>query len=300
MTGAVTTPARSAAGEPRSAGHGRRAAPGGGTIIGLDIARFLAALSVVLYHYAFFSWHEPAGATGLRAAIGTSVAYPALLPISWWGWVGVEIFFVISGLVICLSAERQSSAAFLRSRILRIAPALWFFATISLLVTFLYSSATVETVLPMYLRSIVLFPRGPWIDGVYWTLTVEAVFYALICLLILSSWITRLQSIARAASMLVLGFYLMVLAARAWPELWLRRPLARRRRRLRLAPPAADDGRLFPGRRQPLLARPRRLVRLRRGGARRESSPREPSASGSPPRTARRCSSTPARPRRRS
>jgi peptidoglycan/LPS O-acetylase OafA/YrhL len=221
----LTTPYRGEAGEPRSAGHGGRAALGGGTIIGLDVARFLAALGVVLYHYAFFSWHEPFGATGLRAAIGIQVAYPALLPLSWWGWVGVEIFFVISGLVICLSAEHQSSAAFLRNRVLRIAPALWFFATISLLVTFLYSSATVEAALPMYLRSIVLFPRGPWIDGVYWTLTVEAVFYALICLLILSGWITRLRLIVFAASMLVLGFYLMVLAARAWPELSIAGPV---------------------------------------------------------------------------
>lgn len=183
------------------------------------MARFLAALIVVLYHYAFFSWHEPPGATGVRAAIGVPVAYPALLPISWWGWVGVEIFFVISGLVICLSAEHQSATAFLRKRVLRIAPALWFFATVSLVATLLYSSAALESVLPMYLRSIVLFPQGPWIDGVFWTLTVEAVFYVLICVLIWSGWITRLQMIAFAASMLVLGFYLAVLAARAWPEL---------------------------------------------------------------------------------
>ena len=215
----MTATARAAASEPWNADRGGGAAPAGRTIVGLDIARFLAALGVVVYHYAFFSWHEPAGATGRRAAIGSPVAYPGLLPISWWGWVGVEIFFVISGLVICLSAESRSSAAFLRSRILRIAPALWFFATVSLVVTLLYSSASIEAVLPMYLRSIVLFPKGPWVDGVYWTLTVEVVFYGLICLLILSGWITRLQAIVFSASMLVFGFYLAVLAARTWPEL---------------------------------------------------------------------------------
>lgn len=190
-----------------------------GTIAGLDLARFLAALAVVLYHYAFFSWHGPAAATGIRAAIGAPVAYPALVPVSWWGWVGVEIFFVISGLVICLSAERQSAVAFLRNRVLRIAPALWFFATLSLLVTFLYASVPADALLAMYLRSLVLFPQGPWIDGVYWTLTVEAVFYAVICLLIVSGGITRLQAIAFAASMLLLGFQALVVAARAWPDL---------------------------------------------------------------------------------
>ncbi len=211
-------PAPGAAGEIRKSGRNSSRARAGGTIAGLDIARFLAALGVVLYHYAFFSWHEPAGATGLRAAIGAPVAYPALVPISWWGWVGVEIFFVISGLVICLSAENQSPAAFLRNRVLRIVPALWFFATLSLLVTFLYATAPADAVLSMYLRSLVLFPKGPWIDGVYWTLTVEAVFYALTCLLIVLGWITRLQAIAFAASMLLLGFHALVLAARAWPE----------------------------------------------------------------------------------
>lgn len=215
----LKVPAPSASVEPGSLAPAIPALPGRGSIVGLDIVRFVAALSVVLYHYAFFSWHEPASDTGVRAAIGTFVSFPALLPISWWGWVGVEIFFVISGLVICISAEHQSSSTFLRKRILRIAPALWFFATINLFVTFLYSSASIEQVLPMYLRSLVLFPKGPWIDGVYWTLTVEAVFYALTLLLIVSGWIGRLRSLALYASIAIFGFYLLVIGARLWPDL---------------------------------------------------------------------------------
>lgn len=221
----MTVPDPSEARASREVTRGGQAAIAGGTIVGVDFARFLAAMSVVLYHYAFFSWHEPVGATGVRAAIGVPVSYPALMAFSWWGWVGVEIFFVISGLVICRSAEHRSPTAFLRSRILRIAPALWFFATLSFGVTLLYSSAAIDSLLPMYLRSVVLFPKGPWIDGVYWTLTVEAVFYGLTCLLILSGWISRLQSVALAASVLVLGFYLTVIAARVWPELGFSGPV---------------------------------------------------------------------------
>ncbi len=190
----------------------------GGAIIGLDLVRFAAALLVVLYHYAFFAWHEPVGDTGLRAAIGTPAAFPRLVPVSWWGWVGVQIFFVISGLVICRSAERQSPAAFLRSRVLRLVPALWVFATLSLFVTLLFSSAQPETLLAMYARSLVLFPKGPWIDGVYWTLTIEAVFYAVTLLLIAKGWFSHLRRIAVTASLGIFGFYLLVLAARLWPE----------------------------------------------------------------------------------
>lgn len=189
----------------------------GAPIVGLDLIRFAAALGVVMYHYAFYSWHEPIGETGVRAAIGTAVSFPALVSISWWGWVGVQVFFVISGLVICMSAEQRTPLRFLRSRFLRIAPALWFFATLSLLVTFVYSSAAADAVFAMYARSIVLFPRGPWIDGVYWTLTVEAVFYALILVLIASGWLPRLRSLAFCASVAIFGFYLQLVAARLWP-----------------------------------------------------------------------------------
>jgi peptidoglycan/LPS O-acetylase OafA/YrhL len=219
------TSVRDGAGHAGGAGHGPGSASGDGPIVGLDIARFLAALSVVIYHYAFFSWHGPIDATGIRAAIGTPVAYPALVPVSWWGWVGVEVFFVISGLVICRSAAHQSLGSFIRNRLLRIAPALWFFATVSFLVTLLYSSARIETVLPMYLRSVVLFPQGPWIDGVYWTLTIEVVFYALISFLIVSNCITRLRAISFAGSMLVAGFYVVVILARAWPGMGFAEPV---------------------------------------------------------------------------
>lgn len=203
---------RSAVAQPRTAPASQ------GAIVGLDLVRFAAALGVVLYHYAFFSWHEPTGDIGLRAAIGTPVSFPGLVSVSWWGWVGVQIFFVISGLVICISAERQSAGAFLRNRVLRLAPALWVFATLSLIVTFLYSSAPTNATLVMYLRSLVLFPKGPWIDGVYWTLTIEAVFYAATLALIATGWFARLRGIACAASLAILGFYLLVLAARFWPE----------------------------------------------------------------------------------
>lgn len=165
------------------------------------------------------------GEVGLRAAIGTPVSFPSLISVSWWGWVGVQIFFVISGLVICASAERHSAAAFFRNRLLRLAPALWVFATLSLIVTFLYSSVPVGVPLAAYLRSVVLFPKGPWIDGVYWTLAIEMVFYAATLLLIATGWFARLQAIACAASFSILGFYLLVVAARIWRDFPLADPL---------------------------------------------------------------------------
>lgn len=205
-----------AAAEPAGAPGLRRASPSGrtGSIIGLDAIRFAAALGVVLYHHAFLSWHEPASPIGVRAAIGVPVAYPDLVPFTSAGWVGVQIFFTFSGFVILLSAEGRSVTAFLRSRVLRLAPALWFFATLSLGVTLLHASLRPGALLVMYLRSLTLFPQGPWIDGVYWTLTIEVLFYAVIALMIATGMIGRLRGLSILASACLLGFYGLVVAAR--------------------------------------------------------------------------------------
>jgi peptidoglycan/LPS O-acetylase OafA/YrhL len=83
----------------------------------------------------------------------------------------------------------------------------------------LYSTAAIGAVLPMYLKSLVLFPQGPWIDGIYWTLTIEVAFYAVTLLLIASGGMARLRPLALVASIALLGFYMLAVGARLWPEM---------------------------------------------------------------------------------
>jgi peptidoglycan/LPS O-acetylase OafA/YrhL len=192
---------------------------GNRSIAGLDAVRFCAAILVLFYHLTFFSWNEPISELGGRAAIGWPVSFPELTPLTSWGWVGVETFFVISGLIIPLSAEGQSAVQFLRGRILRLVPALWFFATVSLLVTFLYSRIDAAQALFLFAKSLVLFPRGPWIDGVYWTLTIEVIFYAVFLIAIIARQIQYLQTFAYIASALVFCFYFLVVVALVWPPI---------------------------------------------------------------------------------
>src|SRR5436305_15044411 len=73
-------------------------------IYGLDIMRFTAALSVAVFH---FTWQ-------------TENAW--LMPC---GWVGVQIFFVISGIVIANSAYGATAPSFAFGRFLRLYPAAW-------------------------------------------------------------------------------------------------------------------------------------------------------------------------------
>ncbi len=139
-------------------------------IVALDLVRFFAALSVVLYHY--ISRKE-------------STAYPLFSNVTDYGYLGVPLFFIISGYVIALSANNRTAIQFAVSRFVRLYPALWagviFTAVISAILTEeKYSAAQILanfTLLNEYLG----FED---IDGVYWTLKAELKFYACIFLLL--------------------------------------------------------------------------------------------------------------------
>lgn len=138
----------------------------------MDVLRFLAALSVVLFHLSFASWIEPTANVSTEfseqiVAIGSPFR---------WGWTGVQTFFVISGFVIAFSASGLRPATFIRNRFLRLYPAVWICATITLLV----ADWADNNPLGPYFRSLILWPLPTWISGVYWTLAVEMAFYAVV------------------------------------------------------------------------------------------------------------------------
>ncbi len=101
------------------------------------------------------------------------------------GRVGAEIFFVLSGFIIAYSAERASVYEFFRGRAVRLVPAVWIIAPLTLLAAVLAGFANPEELALRFLRTLFFFPVGPYIDGVYWTLGVEIGFYAIVFLLLL-------------------------------------------------------------------------------------------------------------------
>lgn len=144
----------------------------------LDLIRFVAAALVVLYHFSAFGGEVPAWPVEEGAPIGW------LAPFAWMGWIGVQIFFVLSGFVISASASTSTSWAFLKKRAIRLLPALWISACIALLARVLWGEP-LELLIPAFLRTLVLSPIGPYIDGVVWTLVVEAAFYVSVAVVIL-------------------------------------------------------------------------------------------------------------------
>lgn len=148
-------------------------------LVAIDLLRFGAAAMVMLCHY-FGEW-----AIVSRMGVGAGSG-PSGLPSNSWlssGWVGVEIFFVISGYVIALSATNSAAIDFVRRRLLRLWPGALVCASITALVL-LAAGVSWELLAPRYAASALMWLWGTQIDPVYWSLLVECVFYTLVAVLL--------------------------------------------------------------------------------------------------------------------
>ena len=148
---------------------------------GIDVVRFLAALHVTAFHLGYWLWRD-----------GGSHRLPDLEPYCSSGWVGVELFFVISGFVIALSATGKTAGAFVWHRFLRLYPEVWICASITLV----FAPAP----LGIYFRSLALFPLSPWVSIAYWTLPLEMSFYGLVAIAV---W----RKVALTKIALLLGYF---------------------------------------------------------------------------------------------
>jgi exopolysaccharide production protein ExoZ len=164
---------------------------------GVDLVRFVSALLVVFYHLGFGSWAKPHSEASRIVVQNFSMPVPGWIGVC--GWVGVQIFFVVSGVVITQSANGRSPAAFAKGRFYRLYPAVWLCATITLLTALHYH--TVDTPILAYFHSMVLFPDDPYVDWQYWTLPVEIFFYGLVFFLLA---IKAFQHVEKLAISLVL------------------------------------------------------------------------------------------------
>ena len=158
----------------------------------IDLLRLLAALAVVFYHYTY---------RGYMANNYSPVAFPALAPVTKYGYLGVELFFIISGYVVLRSAQGKTVRHFFRSRVTRLYPAFWIACTLTFAVKLLWGAggrelpAVLHATVPQYLYNMTMMHELLGItvmDSVYWSLTMEITFYFLIAMLIGSG---RLRSV---------------------------------------------------------------------------------------------------------
>ncbi len=180
----------------------------GPPIIAVDVLRFTCAMLVVLYHFdvAFWTtlnWRSAAVLAPAGAGFGGT-------EITRIGWIGVEIFFVISGFVIARSAIGQTTASFLRRRALRLVPGAWICAGVT--ATAMIVIGLGDTIAAPLLRSLTFWPWGKQIDGSYWTLGIECSFYAVIALGIWSGAAgNKIERIGIAIGLLSTAFWAICL-----------------------------------------------------------------------------------------
>lgn len=137
----------------------------------IDILRGIAAISVTYFHLS--------GSSGLSAQTANTGK---------WGYLGVEIFFVISGFILPYSMHKrkyqiESFFKFILKRIIRIDPAYFVTIIVSILLTIAAKQpipnwATILSHLG-YLNYILGYEAA---SPVFWTLAIEFQFYLLLAL----------------------------------------------------------------------------------------------------------------------
>ena len=145
----------------------------------LDALRFLAAAAVMLYHFTYG---------------GLADRFPTLGRATMHGYLGVNLFFMISGFVIVWTARDRRPSEFVVSRVARLYPEFWIAVIVSAIA---FTIAGARITLPMVAANLTMVPGvfgQEYVDGVYWTLLVELKFYALLWALSLVRQMPRVES----------------------------------------------------------------------------------------------------------
>src|SRR6266700_786805 len=150
----------------------------------LDLLRFFAACAVMLFHYTF---RGPADNCW-------PASFPLFGQISRYGYLGVHVFFILSGFVILLTAYQKNAIGFTVARIVRLYPAYWICVTLTAL-AILVAGNQRHLSLRQYFLNLTMV-HGYFgikdVSGVYWTLAVELKFYFLIFLVLLLRMVHKL------------------------------------------------------------------------------------------------------------
>jgi peptidoglycan/LPS O-acetylase OafA/YrhL len=137
-------------------------------------------MAVVLYHLVFASSRETWGPSGPEL-------FGPLRSVASYGWMGVELFFLISGFVICMSSWSRSLSEFFVSRVTRLFPAYLFIVALTASVLALWPPQSGSPRLPQVLGNLTMMQTllgHNHIDDPYWTLLVELKFYLLFAIVV--------------------------------------------------------------------------------------------------------------------
>jgi peptidoglycan/LPS O-acetylase OafA/YrhL len=170
----------------------------------LDGLRILAALSVAVHHYTTY-WaldgvHKPWYFLSRQVT-----------DVTIYGFLGVELFFMISGFAICMSSWGRGVRDFFASRVSRLYPAYWFCVLLTFAITSIFyigghipQRVSLEWSDVLVNLTMLQEPLGiPAVDNVYWTLWAEIRFYLLFAAAVVLWGVTYRRTVAFLVAWLV-------------------------------------------------------------------------------------------------
>ena len=140
----------------------------------IDALRVLALGSVICFHY-FFS--------GISRGSLTSVEKSPIFGIAQYGYLGVELFFMISGFVILYSTQNRSALDFAKRRFWRLYPMYWMAIIFIFLVGNLWFWEMNGPGVQQLFVGFTMFPTAfdvRWVDPAHWFLARELQLYVFV------------------------------------------------------------------------------------------------------------------------
>ena len=175
-------------------------------LLELDALRGIAALFVVLFHF--------------------SDGIPSINNFFKFGVTGVNLFFIISGFVIFLTLNNTSSwQDFVFSRFSRLYPTYWTCISITAILTIINAYVTHKAVWFTgldFIGNITMFQHFfniPDLDGPYWTLIIEMLFYMCMLVLFYTKTLNKIELIGTIGLIIVTVYDLFVVGH--MPKLFL-------------------------------------------------------------------------------
>jgi len=173
----------------------------------LDVLRFGSAAAVVVYHFTA----TPSASRYWDADV--TVLFEGISHLTRYGWLAVEMFFVMSGFAILWSSQGRSVAQFTGSRVGRLYPAFWACIVVTAVLQAFWAGGRHLT----FGETLANLTMAPALLGaelsqvVYWTLLVELKFYVLVGVAMLFGPLTRARVLGLAVgwpavALLVRGF----------------------------------------------------------------------------------------------
>ena len=152
--------------------------------------RGFAAIAVLLFHYTFL--------------LNPNLKFGFLFH---YGYMGVSLFFIISGFLITDSIYSNSSKSFVIKRIFRLYPVYWITIFLTILIYFISSQIPAYLDFKVIVLNLSMFQRFLGVrdlDGAYWTLAVELIFYFI---LISIKYFNRLHQLINIFLVLILFIF---------------------------------------------------------------------------------------------